>query len=938
MKKALWIAVGVLVLAVSWREPAYAPAACGTPGLPPPRIAASPNPVTFTIQQGGAASSQVVTLTDAGATQSWSASANPSGTWLSISPASSSAMNTSTTDSITITATPGSLTPGTYTGSVTITPSACGSTGSPITISVTLTVTAPPTIGLSPTSLSFSAVVGGANPPNQTIAVSNTGGGTLTWSASVTSGAFLSASGSGTNSGSITVAVNTAGLGLGTYTGNIRVSATGATNSPQNVAVVLTVAGNPPSIALSGITNLSLTAGGPSGAMNAVITRTNYTDIVSLTVTGLPPGVTAAVTNPGTSNLGTIQFTAGANATPISSAPVTVTASGNGIPAVSTTFALTVTAGSSIAITVGGSVTLPAGGAAQNVVISVGRTNFAGSVTLTVSGLPTGVTYITSDPGVGDTGAITLTATANATPVTNQVVTVTASGTNVASATASFLVSVTTAPAINISASGGVSLTAAGAAQTVTINVSRSSYTDTVSLAVGTLPTGITATFTQPGTSNSGAISLTAAASAAAVSNQLVTVTASGNGVANATTTFSLTVIAGPVLALSSTSLQFNAGLGATPATQTFQVLNNGGGALGWTGTVSGPFSIAPATGVAPSTITVSALPQTVAGNYTGTATITALQSAGASGSPRSVQLSIAVGSSCKYALSSVSQSVPASAGTSGLNVTTSAGCGWQAASNADWISLTSYDVTTGVVFFAYTNNGTGQTRTGTLTVAGQSFTVIQAAATTDTSSFQPSLIRSLAAGFYIVEATLAPGARGGSWGLEVLASQGQAAGGFNLGGSIFPTLNPVGFGAFLLSTTQKVTATLNAQTPAGAVLTTQFYDSNHKAVGGPASGAPPLILSQTLQPGFYVVEVGGAGQFPFTFQLGLASDFFVGGLDTGGYVGPGISGFGAFYLPQDQSVTIKLYGRTTYGAAGAGSLVLTLKDANRNVLAVVSP
>lgn len=57
-----------------------------------------------------------------------------------------------------------------------------------------------------------------------------------------------------------------------------------------------------------------------------------------------------------------------------------------------------------------------------------------------------------------------------------------------------------------------------------------------------------------------------------------------------------------------------------------------------------------------------------------------------------------------------------------------------------------------------------------------------------------------------------------------------------------------------------------------------------------------------------------------------------------GGHVGPGITGFGAFYVPEAQDVTVKLYGRTTYGAAGAGSLVLTLKDANPILLQVVKP
>jgi uncharacterized protein (TIGR03437 family) len=118
----------------------------------------------------------------------------------------------------------------------------------------------PPAIGLNPAWLTFTAVQGGGNPANQTVGVSNAGGGTLSWSASVTSGAFLSLSGntSGANSGAITAVVNVGGLTAGTYDGNIRVTAAGASNTPQNIPVTLTV--NPSSLPIIG--SVSNAAGG----------------------------------------------------------------------------------------------------------------------------------------------------------------------------------------------------------------------------------------------------------------------------------------------------------------------------------------------------------------------------------------------------------------------------------------------------------------------------------------------------------------------------------------------------------------------------------------------------------------------------------------------------------------------------------------------------
>jgi hypothetical protein len=98
-----------------------------------------------------------------------------------------------------------------------------------------------PTIGVSPSSFSFTATAGGANPANQSLSITNTGGGTLNWTAS-SNATWLSVSPtSGTAPSTATVSVNITGLAAGTYNGAITVSATGATNTPVNVPVTLTV-------------------------------------------------------------------------------------------------------------------------------------------------------------------------------------------------------------------------------------------------------------------------------------------------------------------------------------------------------------------------------------------------------------------------------------------------------------------------------------------------------------------------------------------------------------------------------------------------------------------------------------------------------------------------------------------------------------------------
>ena len=88
---------------------------------------------------------------------------------------------------------------------------------------------------------------------------------------------------------------------------------------------------------------------------------------------------------------------------------------------------------------------------------------------------------------------------------------------------------------------------------------------------------------------------------------------------------------------------------------------------------------------------------------------------------------------SCSYAIAPDNQSMGAD-GRDGTPVTvsTAAGCEWNATSNAGWIALVSgaSGNGAGVVRFRVADN-TGTARTGTLTIAGQTFTVNQASGCT---------------------------------------------------------------------------------------------------------------------------------------------------------------------------------------------------------------
>ncbi len=104
-----------------------------------------------------------------------------------------------------------------------------------------LPATAAPVLSISPSTLSFTAIQGGANPAAANLSVTNTGTGTLTFTDSSDS-AWLSATpASGTAPQTLQVSAALGSLAPGAYTEHITVTATGAQQSPQAATVTFTV-------------------------------------------------------------------------------------------------------------------------------------------------------------------------------------------------------------------------------------------------------------------------------------------------------------------------------------------------------------------------------------------------------------------------------------------------------------------------------------------------------------------------------------------------------------------------------------------------------------------------------------------------------------------------------------------------------------------------
>jgi glucose/arabinose dehydrogenase len=212
---------------------------------PPPALAVSPTSLTFTGTAGGSSpASKTVTVSNTGG-GTLNFTASDDAPWLSETPASGSAPK-----DLTVAVDTTGLAAGTYTATITV--DGGGVSGSPRTIPVTLTVNppTPPVLAITPSSLTFAATVGGAAPPSQPVTVSNTGGGTLSFTTSDDQSWLAASPASGSAPGTVDVSVNPTGLAAGTYTGNVTITAAGATGSPKTVAVTFTV--TPPSSGLVG--------------------------------------------------------------------------------------------------------------------------------------------------------------------------------------------------------------------------------------------------------------------------------------------------------------------------------------------------------------------------------------------------------------------------------------------------------------------------------------------------------------------------------------------------------------------------------------------------------------------------------------------------------------------------------------------------------------
>ena len=192
------------------------------------------------------------------------------------------------------------------------------------------------------------------------------------------------------------------------------------------------------------------------------------------------------------------------------------------------------------------SATLTAGGSTTLAVAIARGGSFTGTVSLTVAGLPAGVSGSFSPASLDaatTTASLTLTATTSATAGTSTL-TLTASGAGVTATTASATL-IVTQPAIAVAATPTALSIMAGVTGQTTVSIGRSTgYTAAVTLALDTPPAGITAAFnTSPTTANSSVVTVSVAATVVP-GTYPVTIKATAPGAADKTVALSITVTA----------------------------------------------------------------------------------------------------------------------------------------------------------------------------------------------------------------------------------------------------------------------------------------------------------------------------------------------------------------------------------------------------------
>jgi hypothetical protein len=215
------------------------------------------------------------------------------------------------------------------------------------------------------------------------------------------------------------------------------VSAESPTNAVMGgiVNFMLTVT-RKPGVFVSVTPTISIAQTGSPSNTSVKLTRTLFTDPVTMSLSGAPPGMTATFTpNPIIDTTTTMQLRADATV-PVGVYNIGVRANEGLATQATAPVAVTVTAAPSVSISLETNPLTVVRGSFNTTVVNIVRTNFTGSLGLSILGQPSGISIPTGVPLItGNIGQLQINAAGNVTPGTYQI-TVTAGAPNITTATA----------------------------------------------------------------------------------------------------------------------------------------------------------------------------------------------------------------------------------------------------------------------------------------------------------------------------------------------------------------------------------------------------------------------------------------------------------------------------------------------------------------------
>lgn len=278
----------------------------------------------------------------------------------------------------------------------------------------------------------------------------------------------------------------------------------------------------------------------PQGSVNVFVAgtgRSGLTGGIDLTAEGAPTGMTisaSAMQETLASSLRTFTVNVASTTTP-GAYTLTVRARASGTPDVTTSYVVTVTPvvvnGGSYALSALPQVFSVAQGSTASTAVTLARTNFSGSVNLSVAGLPSGLTAsFAPNNTTGATSTLTLSATSTVTAGL-YILTIGGVAAGQPDRISQITVTVTAAAGFTLQALPATVSVAQNATATAAVNITRlGGFASAVSFGIGNVPTGVTATFS-PGNTTGNSVNLTVSAGASAAAGNytlLVTATAAG--------------------------------------------------------------------------------------------------------------------------------------------------------------------------------------------------------------------------------------------------------------------------------------------------------------------------------------------------------------------------------------------------------------------------